>query len=495
MKKSAVIVIVLLIVLFCSTNVGAKCAGGIKPISPQSYGLSEATTGIERFKVLERCHKDAVKKNAPISYSGIKSLDIEIPSDAASIPLPDNVFFAGVQLNVLNTQKNMTLFTRTNSAIQIKTSASSIDQGRFKNESELRNGQYLLIINDETPWVENRNGYDYGATRKDVLVVENGMAMNHPVYSYSNSPSYAKTTAVQIGAPLSYSNLNLSRDARSTKMTYLFSISNAYDVTLSNISITTPQDNELYGDAAIQIKDCAKVNISDIVINGTYSLTNKFGYGINLENVAMFSGERIFARTRWGVFGSNNVNGATLRDCDINRFDIHCYGKEVKCYNCKFADMYNQFSSVFGEVYFEKCMFTNYIPVLIEPSYNAYTPFDLSFKSCVFNLTGKKNYLMTLSGLEVAHNSRPELFRKSLPNITIKKCTVNLADDVKEWYIVNTGKVTYKEPLDYISKIEVIRLKINGNVDYQVFSSDIKTTEPLKLIRKRVKMKNKSGIN
>lgn len=460
-------------------------------ISPRQYGVLEASNGVQRYACVLACHKDAVRKNAAISYEGIKSLDIEIPANAEPIPLPDKVNFAGVQLNVLNTQKNVALFTRKTNASTVNVFATSIDQGRFYNDSEIGDGRYLLIINDETSWVENRKGYDYGATRKDVLVVENGVARNRVTSPYNNTQSSAKSTIVQIGSPVSYSNLKFCRDAKSTKMTYLFSISNTYDVSLSNISITTPQDNEMYGDAAIQIKNCAKVSVSDITINGTYSLAKKYGYGINLDNVAMFTGERIYARARWGVFGNNNVNGATLRDCDINRFDIHCYGRDVRCYNCKFADMYNQFSSVFGEVYFEKCTFTNFIPVLIEPSYNAYTPFDLTFKFCTFNLTAKKNYLMTLSGLEAAHNSRPELSRKALPNITVKNCTVNLADDVKDWYIIHTGKVAYKEPLDYISKIEVNRLKINGNADYKVFSTELKTPNPLKVVRKRVKMNRK----
>lgn len=88
-------------------------------MSPLNYGLAEASNGIERFRALEKCHKDAVAKNVAISYAGIESLDIEVPAGAASIPLPDEVDFAGVQMNVLNTQKNFLLFVSTNSATPI----------------------------------------------------------------------------------------------------------------------------------------------------------------------------------------------------------------------------------------------------------------------------------------------------------------------------------------------------------------------------------------
>ena len=226
-----------------------------------------------------------------------------------------------------------------------------------------------------------------------------------------------------------FKNLKFVRTDKSKHKTFLLAVENQANVELSNIHIITPESNK-NDDAAIQITNSAMVELNDITIEGTYSQKNKWGYGVKLDNIYDLRIDRMYARANWGVFGTNNINKATLRNCDINRFDIHCYGRDVRCYNCKFTDLYNQFSSVYGDVYFENCTFTNFIPMLIESSYNAYTPFDLTFKSCTFNLTASKNYLMTLSGLEAAHNSRPELSRKALPNITIKNCTVNLADDV-----------------------------------------------------------------
>lgn len=461
-------------------------------INPSAYGILEAKTGVDRYRCLLACHQDAIKKNVSISYAGINKLDIEIPSDAVSIPLPNEVDFAGIQLNVVNNQKSIFLFVSDEPTYSILVSQKSIDTGRFSDNHVLSSGSFLLILNDEKPWVENRKGYNYGATRRDVLVVSNGVAQNSVTYPYCNGNSIPKAAYAKIGARKMYKNLVFNRSVSSSKMTNLISVRNSYGVSLSCITLNTPQDNSLYGDAAIQIKNSADVKMKDITINGTYSQTGQYGYGINLDNVTMFTGECIYARARWGVFGTYNVNGTTLIDCDINRFDIHCYGKDVRCYNCHFSDLYNQFSSVFGDVYFEKCTFTNFTPVLIESSYNAYTPFDLTFKECTFNLSDKNNRILTLMSLEKAHSPRPELSRKALPNIIIRNCTVNLAEDVKNWYIINTGKVTYKESLDYISKIEVNRLKINGNVDYKLFSTDLKTTNPLRVVRKRVKLISRS---
>ena len=481
-----VVIILAISILFFPISASAKTH--IEIVSPMDYGLAEAATGIERYKALEKCHKDAVAKNAAISYAGIKKLDIEIPAKPKSIPLPNEVDFAGVQINVLNTQKDISLFARTENPSPIEVSKEAIDRGRFLNIPTLRNGRFLLVIEDENLWVENRKGYDYGATRRDVLVVENGVAKNDVTYPYNNEYSSPKSSVVPTGKPKTYKNLKFFRDAKSTKKTYLFSINYSYDVTISNVEITTPQDNDLYGDAAIRINNSAKVCLKNIRVNGTYSQDRKYGYGFNLNNVALLTCERLYARSRWGIFGTNNVNGAVLRNCDINRFDIHCYGRDIRCYNCLFSDMYNQLSSVFGEVYFEKCIFSNFKPLLNGSSYNAYTPFDLTFKSCTFNLTVKKNSLVYLTMLEETHNPRPELSRKALPNIAIINCTVNLAADVKKWYIFNTGKVTYKETLDYIDKIEINGLRINGNVDYMLFTTDIKITSPLDIVKKRVRM-------
>ena len=457
-------------------------------LNPMSYGVLDAKTGMERYNCLFACHKDAVKKNAIISYAGIERLELEIPQNAQSIPLTHKTEFNNVVLHVLNKQKNITLFTLYRNALALDINQVGLYDSKFYIEN-FSKGNHIIIVEEQIPWTE-RAGYNTSAHRNDIILLKNGLAENDVVYQYKNLQDVKLSYVETNKEPIAFRNIRLERDSMSTAITNLIYIKNYDNILLENLTINTPVNN-LSSDAAISLTNCTNIKLNEVTIDGTYSQKNKSGYGVLLGNVLNIQVRNMKAFGAWGVFGTYNVNMATLIHCDINRFDIHCYGKDVRCYNCNFSDLYNQYSSVYGDVYYENCTFTNFIPVLIEPSYNAYTPFDLTFKTCTFNLTGKKNYFMTLSGLEEAHNQRPELSRKALPNISIKNCTVNLTDDVKKWYVVNTGKVAYKEPLDYISKIEIDGLTIKGNVDYKLFSTELETTRPLKVVRKRVKMKNK----
>lgn len=122
--------------------------------------------------------------------------------------------------------------------------------------------------------------------------------------------------------------------------------------------------------------------------DGNYSTINQYGYGIYLNNVYQTSISNMTAKAQWGIFGSTNVNTLTLSNSHINRFDIHCLGKNILMKNCSFRNTlnkqntYNQFSSMQGYVEFDSCSFIQFRPVLIETSYNTYTKFDLILNDC-----------------------------------------------------------------------------------------------------------------
>lgn len=464
-------------------------------LNPLSYGLRSAKDGKERFSALMSCHNDAVKMGCDISYEGIDTIELEIPTNSGSIPLPKCTDFAGTTIIVQNDYKPFYLFSFYAPSEELCVDKDEIDKDTYRSPT-LHNGKAMLLIEDGEPWVDNRRGFSYGATRRDVILVDSGTALNQPVYKYNTQSSSPKVKAIYNPQSISVKNLNFYRTSASTKIAFPLIITGTDGVEVSNVSIHTPQDNTLYGDAAIRIVHSANITLRDINIDGTYSHRNGYGYGINFENVYNVHIDRMYARARWGVFGTNNTNKILLTDCDINRFDIHCYGRDVKAVRCKFSDFYNQFSSVFGKVEFYKCVFTEFIPVLLEPSYNAYTPFDVIFRGCTFNMTKKKNFILTLSGLEEKHNLRPELARKAIPNITITDCIVNLPQGVTQWYVIDTGTVTYKESLDYMSKIKIDNLLVNSynysNFDF--FNMPILCTETLRLSADRMYAKIRGQV-
>ncbi len=452
-------------------------------LNPKDYGLDQARNGQERYYALLRCHEDAVKRGADVSYEGVGNIFLEIPEGAGSIPLTSYTDFAGTVMTVKNTGKNLTLFVLKSPIHEINVTKSMFGTGDFSSISELRSGRKVLVIQDKTPWVENRKGYSYGATRKDILVLENGKARNKTVMPYTNDISAPMVSWFEAAPePRVFKNLDFRRTDDCTAITRVCLFENQYDVLIEGVSVTT-NPGKLYGDSAISVVNSANISLNDIKINGTYSQIRDYGYGISLNNVYDITIRRMFARANWGVFGTNNVQLATLRDCDINRFDIHCYGRDVRSYNCKYSKVYNQFSSVYGAVEFYNCEFTEFRPVLMESSYNAYTPFDIRFEDCTFNMDPGHFFMLTLLGLEEAHNSRPELDRKCLSNIDILRCTVNLAEGMTKWNITNTGKVAYKETLDYIDHLRINGLTINSAAkpEFDFFTSPLNTTKTLKI--------------
>ena len=429
-----------------------------KEFSPYSFGLSKVKTGVERYQVLLKTHQAAVKAGVNVDYSGIKRIEIEIPDNPKQIPLTRYNDFKGCVFVVKNTRKNSRLFNYAKKETPINVSKQSIDAGYFNFTDPLNRGRYLLLIEDENPWVQNRRGYDYGHQRKDVLLVENGRAKNTVTMPYNNADSKPKCSYIpQENSPFVFKNITIERDPGCKFVTNVAYISGVDNVQISNVKVHTPA-NTLINDRGILIYNCTNVSLDNVRIDGTYSQTNHSGYGFTLNNIWNLKMKRLIGKGNWGVFGNNNVNTATMEDSEINRFDIHCYGRNASFKNVKFFDLYNQFSSMYGNVTFENCEFRNFVPVLIETSYNAYTEFDVDINNCVFYTTAKKNYLVNTGSLSGEENARPELKAKKLPKVKVNGLKVISLETGKEQKQVevfqNKGKFIQERKIQ-----NVIRLK------------------------------------
>lgn len=469
----------------CSAGYGSARQPGT--ISPLDYGLAKAKSGEERYKILYETHSRAVSTGLRVSYEGITRIDLVVPKDAKSIPLTSDNDFSNIVLNVLNNQADIYLFSLVQKPQSITVSKNEIDQGVFRGNTILSKGRHLLSISDQKPWVENRSGYSYGHTRKDILLIENGRASNKTVMPYNNSDS--QPTCLVYSLPysgVSFNNVTLNRVSGSSKKTYLCNIVGVDNLSLVNVKILTPEST-LTSDSAIRIADCTNIVFEDVIIEGTYSRKDYSGYGVSLNNVWNFYALRMKGRGNWGVFGNNNVNKAMLEQSEINRFDVHCYGRDIAFRDTQFFDCYNQFSSVFGEISFQNCVFTDFIPVLYERSYNAYVGHDVSFTDCTFHLTKSKNYLISAGRLANVTNARKELSAKCWPNVSIENMTVIVDDDAKEMHIFRATKdIGFSSEIGYLSSVSIKGLVFNYNthrkpVTLNVSNEDVNTRNAVKI--------------
>lgn len=463
-------------------------------LSPFDFGLAEATTDSARYTVLYNTHLQAVNIGAEVSYRGVGALTIEVTQNAQPIPLGRRNDFGGVLLTIKNNAKPHYLFSMADSIWNtIELGSDSVDDGALDDREELSEGIYLLVIEDLHPWVANRAGYSYGAMRKDILLVKDNHTINHPISPYSTDSTDICVKYHRADEELkTIANLTITRDTTATAKTYCFDIEGVNNLKISNINIYTPDTKNMYADAAINIRNCTNVTLEDVHIEGTYSRTNLYGYGIQMDNVWNSSFIRLSARANWGIFGTNNISKATLRDCTLNRFDIHCYGRDIAFHNCTFGKLYNQFSSIFGTLLFDGCRFTDFVPVLIETSYNAYTAFDLTFKDCIFDALPRRNFLVSIGKVDNQQNSRPELAEKCWPNVTIKNMTVNVANKVSKVILFEPKTpISSNVSVDYISAIKIDGLKFHYAdtshlADFVISNKTVKSSNSINYDMKKV---------
>ena len=465
MKKSLFVVFLLFLVM--KTPVLAQNqpdSTKIQLISPVDFGLFEAQSDSERYEVLYKTHVAALKAGVDVDYSGIDALTIEIPQSAERIPLGKTNDFKGLQLCVKNKSKLFYLFDLQQKTKKINIDKKLLDGYDFSSVPELALGLYQLVIEDTNLWVEKREGHSYGATRRDILLVCDGQARNQTIASYNNdfsSPVCSFCMLDEEEKPVVIQNLTFVRDEGNTYKVLPFSISQQNNLLIKNVTVKTPE-SKLVADAAFDIKNCTNVTFENVTINGTYSRSDYYGYGIQMNNVWNSRFVRLNAHAKWGIFGTNNINTAKLEKCDINRFDIHCYGRDVKMEDCKFSNLYNQFSSIYGTLTYKKCRFVNFVPVLLEPSYNAYTSFNINMEDCVFDANPNRYFLISAGKLDGPANTRPELAKKCWPNVTIKNMTVNVPDNVNQFVIFNPKTKQEKNDVVYgFKKLIINGLKFN----------------------------------
>ncbi|MBP3220030.1 MAG: hypothetical protein J6M37_06170 [Prevotella sp.] len=387
---------------------------------------------------LEELRTDGVTKVIfPANDNNNKILSLEIPLGGTSIVPPLQIDFNGWTLQVKNNNTSLFfLFAFGKWDAELKRSTyvtnENIDKLDFRDCPNLSSGRKLLVLEDRKEWVYRTDSYDTEPKfRKDILVLNDGVGINTPIASYK-TPS----TALAYGyydiseEPVVIENLIFKRDLTSSCVTCLLSMAGRCDVTFNNIHIGFLQDVSVMpipfgGDCCFRLVNCANVTFRNIIVNHTYSSNSDGGYAFNLENVYNCYFYNVSAMAYWGVFGTNNMNKVYLYQCTLNRFDIHCYGKDVRMVECTFENTlsvpnrYNQFSSFYGLLYFEKCIFKSFSPVLFESSHHAYSGHDIVLDNCTLNGITPENAIIRAGLIENSNNKRIEFSKTNWPNVHV----------------------------------------------------------------------------
>lgn len=418
------------------------------------------------FEVLRQTYIYACKEGYSISYEGIDTIKLDIPKTAKPIQLPNITDFRNVVFEVNNSHKDFSLFEYSHNINTIEIDAESFSKSDYSTIKKFNDKNILLIIKDKNSWVKERAGYSHPHVRQDIILINNGESQNELIQSYENvysNPEFSYCDVTNDSVVIK--NINFIRTEESTHKTFLLRVTNSNNISISNLYLKTP-DSNLYGDAALTFINCANIWMSDVLINGTYSQKDKYGYGISMNNVYNCHFKNVSGNGAWGVFGTNNVNTVHIEDCNLNRFDIHCYGRDVICSNTNFHSLYNQFSSFFGTLRYDNCSFDNFVPVLIDGSYSAYTEFNLYLTDCSIRVDPNRPFLCNMTHSKFLLDSiRPELKRLEYPNIEIKNLDINSNTNLNIYYLFHTYENRYIK-LDKCPILNIDNLHIDKNIKY-----------------------------
>ena len=474
-------------ILIVASNIFISTA--MAQISPYNFGLREARDGVDRYWAMYYAHAEALVQGAEVTYAGIDTLDIELPPDYQTIPLGAHTDFGGLTLFVTNNVRDGYLFALESPLKPVAMDKTMVDGGDFRSVPELAYGDKLLILTDLTTWTE-RAGYGYGVHRQDIMLLHNGVSANAPIAPWNTEPTQLKAEYVETDlSQKAFRGLNLYRTEQSQFKTYCLHVKGQCNVLIQEVNVATPK-SRMSADAIFGISSSVNVTFRDVTVDGTYSgygVSRGYGYAFSLNNLWNTTFERVTADGNWGVFGTNHLSHTTLRDCDLNRFDIHCYGRDVLLERCTLRQRQTQFSSMYGTVTFDSCLFIDCIPVRIRSSYNAYTPFDIKMLNCTFEMTTRHHSLVNVMLLDTARNPRPELSVKCWPNLKIENMTVIAPATVGTLNLYEpTGTLSeLKKPVDYLDKVTVNGLKArrpNGKpvkVNVRLSSREFVTTKKM----------------
>jgi len=380
-----------------------------------------------------------------------------------------------------------------------KISKKDVDCGLFHHIDELNDGTKLLYVEDAHFWTTQNSSTKY---RKDILLIKDGQAQNSVIAPYDTNGTLLTCRYCTTDESEKWiKNLTLVRpyNPGSNNVCKLVKAQYQNNVLFENITIgfdQYPSSDTIGGDACFQIENSTNISFKNVTINGTYSTLSDFGYGIELNNVWNSRFENLEAFGHWGVFGNNNISYAYLKNCHINRLDLHLYGKDIICESCIFekyqnspdtsTHRYNRFDGLYGILLYKNCTFNDFCPVRIDYEYKVFTGFDCIIQGGTINIGPHVKCLVSILRITNADLSpRIETTGVSWPNIIMMGVTLNKSPQVSGlcpyslFEIPNPSSYTYSGDIDYITMITIKPITIGNNIYIKEFHTDVNAIYPI----------------
>lgn len=419
---------------------------------------------------------------------------------------------------ISNTDSNLNnifLFELSNEAASLgnRVSRKDVDSGKYHHIEELSNNLVLLYIADNHFWTYREAPNDTGNKyRKDILLIENGVSKNDPIAPYLTNGTklscyYCNTSSDQ----KSIKNLHVKRirgnSSQMEQVTNLIKVNYQNNVLFENIFVEFYDGyGECYknADRCFLITNSTNVFFKDVSIFGTYSFLNSYGYAISLDNVWNCIFDNLTGFGNWGVFGNNNVQKVFLKDCHLNRFDIHLYGADINSKNCLYeaatrdsltrayrhamndpsaqitiessfsdtnANRINRFDNLYGEVVYDSCTFNDFYPFKVDSSYKIYTGCNVVFNECTINVGLNANSIVFFDSFNSLNSGRPENWERAWPNVflnnTILKRLDTTSTELINFFIFKSNDHYYSN--GQIEYLTMITLQFSTSSEFNYF--------------------------
>ena len=177
--------------------------------------------GEDSLQALASFHNTYANKDITIIYPEKQAIYLTVTSNSQTIRLSKKTDFNGCNIIVRNNcRKNHFLFslsTTLDKTKEIEIKKQDLDNGDFSNYKPLATGKKMLLIEDNTPWVSRRKGYDYGAHRQDILFIQDCKAAEKTTTLYNTPYTSPKCKFLTVDdEEKTFGNLIFTRTPNST---------------------------------------------------------------------------------------------------------------------------------------------------------------------------------------------------------------------------------------------------------------------------------------